>query len=149
MRTIIHEQINALLENDYFLDDLFSVLESAGEVNIEEAGSSRSDAMSVEEIAALPTVKVSENMAWQQKTCAICMEDLHLQEWVTVLPCRHVYHPKCTKQWLLRHRTCPTCRQPIATTKERERQLNRDHQNWVRRIMGVKSQDNRNNNSVL
>ena len=45
-------------------------------------------------------------------TCAICLQDL---EEARRLPCNHVFHFQCLRQWLQRveaNDTCPMCRQP-------------------------------------
>jgi hypothetical protein len=46
-------------------------------------------------------------------TCPCCLEEFEDKDQVWVLPCnrKHVFHPKCIKQWLVQGRhTCPTCR---------------------------------------
>ena len=42
--------------------------------------------------------------------CVICLEDYTVGACVTTLPCTHVFHPKCIKEWLASHKECPVCK---------------------------------------
>merc|ERR1719163_513859 len=57
-------------------------------------------------------VATAEECAAAGGTCAICLQDL---EEARRLPCNHVFHFQCLRQWLQRveaNDTCPMCRQP-------------------------------------
>ena len=41
--------------------------------------------------------------------CPICMEQIKSRQHCTVLPCKHLMHVNCAKQWLMEHCTKPTC----------------------------------------
>jgi E3 ubiquitin-protein ligase RNF115/126 len=45
--------------------------------------------------------------------CTICIDEMHLGDEVTVLPCKHWFHGECVILWLKEHNTCPICRTPI------------------------------------
>ncbi|KUI62693.1 hypothetical protein VP1G_09804 [Cytospora mali] len=45
--------------------------------------------------------------------CTICIDEMHLGDEVTVLPCKHWFHGDCVTLWLKEHNTCPVCRAPI------------------------------------
>ncbi|KUI68551.1 putative RING finger protein P32A8.03c [Cytospora mali] len=45
--------------------------------------------------------------------CTICIDEMHLGDEVTVLPCKHWFHGECVTLWLKEHNTCPVCRAPI------------------------------------
>lgn len=53
--------------------------------------------------------------SYTQPTCAICLDDFEpLATTVRELPCRHVYHPECIDQMLLRHSSlCPVCKAKV------------------------------------
>eukprot|EP00928_Gymnodinium_smaydae_P089703 TRINITY_DN73614_c0_g1_i1.p1 TRINITY_DN73614_c0_g1~~TRINITY_DN73614_c0_g1_i1.p1 ORF type:complete len:206 (-),score=31.27 TRINITY_DN73614_c0_g1_i1:87-704(-) len=45
--------------------------------------------------------------------CAICLENFVADEYVTRLPCKHVFHSDCAMRWLTGHsRCCPLCAHP-------------------------------------
>ena len=54
-----------------------------------------------------PTVK-------QDDTCTICLEDFEAKQECIVLRCKHAFHKKCVKNWLLQNNSCPLCRQPAS-----------------------------------
>ncbi|VDL27381.1 unnamed protein product [Hymenolepis diminuta] len=45
--------------------------------------------------------------------CAICIEIFKPHDLIRSLPCRHMYHRACIDPWLLKHRSCPLCKQNI------------------------------------
>lgn len=47
--------------------------------------------------------------------CTICLEILECMESVIKLPCKHLFHENCLKEWLSNSKTCPVCRSKVAT----------------------------------
>ncbi|KAH8598367.1 hypothetical protein B0O99DRAFT_614961 [Bisporella sp. PMI_857] len=46
-----------------------------------------------------------------QFVCAVCLDELHNEDKVRPLRCRHVFHLACLDEWVLRnHYTCPLCK---------------------------------------
>jgi hypothetical protein len=45
--------------------------------------------------------------------CVVCKEELHAGERVKILPCAHLFHPKCIDQWLAKHAQCPIDRMQL------------------------------------
>ena len=44
-------------------------------------------------------------------TCSICLDDLKINEEVSMLPkCRHTFHQDCLSRWLEQKEMCPLCR---------------------------------------
>ena len=70
---------------------------------------------SADAIAALPTKQVDKSMLDDQgkAECSICMDEVKLNDEVSMLPCKHWFHPACIKAWLNEHDTCPHCREGI------------------------------------
>ncbi|PQE31393.1 RING finger protein [Rutstroemia sp. NJR-2017a WRK4] len=68
-------------------------------------------------IAALPKKKLDEKMLGPEHTgeCSVCMDDVHLNDEVVVLPCNHWFHETCASAWLSEHNTCPICRKGITS----------------------------------
>jgi hypothetical protein len=51
--------------------------------------------------------------------CPICFEMVTTTN-RRVLPCGHVFHGSCVKQWLRDHTTCPMCRANVSRPRARE-----------------------------
>lgn len=65
-------------------------------------------------IEKLEKKKLDREMMGDGKAeCTICIDDMHLGDEVTVLPCKHWFHGECVVLWLKEHNTCPICRAPI------------------------------------
>ena len=64
------------------------------------------------DIAALPKLPVDALMMGVQgdAECAICKENVHLDDEVVMLPCKHWFHGGCIGSWLGVSNTCPCCR---------------------------------------
>lgn len=65
-------------------------------------------------IEKLEKKKLDRQMMGDGKAeCTICIDDMHLGDEATVLPCNHWFHEECVVLWLKEHNTCPICRAPI------------------------------------
>eukprot|EP00924_Labyrinthula_sp_SR-Ha-C_P004625 maker-scaffold_1-snap-gene-6.4-mRNA-1 protein AED:0.00 eAED:0.00 QI:140/1/1/1/1/1/2/159/576 len=46
--------------------------------------------------------------------CVICLSEFNLDDYATVLPCKHIYHKECIEPWLTNKSSlCPICKQSI------------------------------------
>ena len=77
-------------------------------------------------IQSLPTKKVDKEMLGTdgKAECSICMDEVSLDEEITILPCSHWFHGQCVVAWLKEHDTCPQCRKPISSHEQVPRQGN-------------------------
>jgi len=50
--------------------------------------------------------KLEEN----KKECVICMEKFIKNDEIITLPCIHMFHKNCIKNWLDRSNICPICK---------------------------------------
>ena len=46
-------------------------------------------------------------LASNSDVCAVCLEDMDAAR---RLPCGHVFHAQCLREWIPMHAFCPTCR---------------------------------------
>ena len=65
------------------------------------------------QIDKLPDVKYDKNKYSENYQCIICMEEFENNENIKLLPCDHIFHKNCIKQWLLKQKTCPFCKAEI------------------------------------
>ena len=72
------------------------------------------------QIQSLPKKKMDKSMIGSdgKAECSICMDPVELGVEVTVLPCKHWFHPSCISAWLNEHDTCPHCRRGTAQIPE-------------------------------
>ncbi|KAF7846923.1 hypothetical protein BT93_L3570 [Corymbia citriodora subsp. variegata] len=73
---------------------------------------------SKEVVAKLPVITLSEEILVKMgcdAECAICKENLVVNDEMQELPCKHMYHLHCLKPWLDEHNSCPICRYELQT----------------------------------
>ncbi|XP_013618743.1 PREDICTED: uncharacterized protein LOC106325253 [Brassica oleracea var. oleracea] len=79
----------------------------------DESGINGSPPASKRMVDELPDVDVtSEELSIG---CAICKDEIVVEEKVKRLPCRHYYHKECIVPWLGIRNTCPVCRYELPT----------------------------------
>ncbi|XP_058193093.1 NEP1-interacting protein-like 2 isoform X1 [Rhododendron vialii] len=71
--------------------------------------------LSGEHLSKLPChVMLDEVHAVQSICCSICLQDIEVGEIARSLPrCHHTFHLTCVDKWLIRHGSCPVCRQDV------------------------------------
>jgi len=71
--------------------------------------------LSGESLRKLPCFIMSSEMTKRQIThCTICLQDVEVGEITRSLPrCDHTFHLVCVDKWLIRHGSCPICRQAV------------------------------------
>lgn len=52
--------------------------------------------------------------------CAICLGDYEEEEETAVLPCGHMFHAPCVREWFQRSRLCPMCKDDVAVALQRQ-----------------------------
>ena len=65
------------------------------------------------QIDTLPYIKYDKKKYSENYKCIICMEEFVKKEKLKLLPCGHIFHDNCIKQWLLKEKTCPFCKSEI------------------------------------
>ena len=56
----------------------------------------------------LPSSTITEKK--EGNNCIICLSDLEIGDKVTSLPCLHIFHTDCIKNWLQNKNHCPICK---------------------------------------
>ncbi|CAD8055678.1 unnamed protein product [Paramecium primaurelia] len=63
-----------------------------------------------EQIKKIPKRTVYQK---QKDACSICYNDIQKLEKIRELKCKHYYHSKCIKKWLLNEKKCPICQTEV------------------------------------
>ena len=60
----------------------------------------------------LPETKIEDvsKLEQEKKNCVICLEDFKNGDKATILPCIHLFHKNCIKNWLKTQNSCPICK---------------------------------------
>ncbi|VVA11681.1 PREDICTED: E3 ubiquitin-ligase [Prunus dulcis] len=97
-------------------------------------------------VANLPVITITEEVLkklGEEAECAICKENLVVNDKMQELPCKHTFHPPCLKPWLDEHNSCPICRHELQTDdhayeswKEREREAEEDRKGAANAVRG-------------
>jgi hypothetical protein len=66
--------------------------------------------------------QVQSSDVQRETKCSICLEEFTRGESVCELPCKHIFHDACVREWLKREPTCPVCRKEVAPRHERREQ---------------------------
>ncbi|CAA0381083.1 putative transcription factor C2H2 family [Arabidopsis thaliana] len=67
-------------------------------------------------IQDLPVVELAvEELDKGNNVCAVCKDEMLVEEKVRRLPCSHFYHGECIIPWLGIRNTCPVCRYELPT----------------------------------
>jgi hypothetical protein len=45
--------------------------------------------------------------------CIICLNDYKNMDYLSLLPCSHIYHKSCIEEWLRRNNKCPLCKHKV------------------------------------
>ncbi|RDX79773.1 E3 ubiquitin ligase BIG BROTHER-related, partial [Mucuna pruriens] len=74
--------------------------------------------LSTDTIACLPSVnyKIGSDQHGSNDSCVICRMDYEDGESLTVLSCKHLYHPECINNWLKINKVCPVCSTEVSAS---------------------------------
>lgn len=124
--------------------DLETALEESLQGIIEHP--QRAPPASKEVVANLPVIAVTEEVMARlgsETECAVCRENLVVDDKMQELPCKHLFHPLCLKPWLDENNSCPICRHELRTDdhvyesrKEREREEEEDRRGAANAVRG-------------
>ncbi|XWS39595.1 hypothetical protein CRYUN_Cryun18bG0068600 [Craigia yunnanensis] len=83
-----------------------------------EAVGTESRGLSADSIASLPSVtyKAGSSQTGSNDSCVICRVDYEDGDSLTVLSCKHSYHPECINNWLKINKVCPVCSTEVSTS---------------------------------
>ncbi|XP_068639411.1 E3 ubiquitin-protein ligase AIP2-like [Aristolochia californica] len=126
------------------LQDLDSVIEaSLQEIGV---GPKKPPPASKEMVARLPIITITHEI-WvklgRETDCAVCRENLVIDDKMQELPCKLLFHPNCLKPWLDEHNSCPICRHEqqiddhaYESWKKREREAEAERKGATNALQG-------------
>ncbi|KAJ4774857.1 RING/U-box superfamily protein [Rhynchospora pubera] len=87
-------------------------------VALGEVVGTESRGASADTIASLPSVNYkSQNVeAENAEQCVVCRVEFEEDESLSILPCKHMYHPECISKWLQINKACPMCSTEVSTS---------------------------------
>ena len=53
--------------------------------------------------------KLIHNIEIEKNKCIICLNNYKIHDKISYLPCLHLFHSACIKEWLKRSNKCPLC----------------------------------------
>ena len=80
---------------------IFNPMQQRNNINIDEI------------MNLLPSSVLNEKKEGDNNNCIICLADFEIGDNVTSLPCLHVFHTDCIKNWLESKNHCPICKLEI------------------------------------
>ncbi|KAJ4953748.1 hypothetical protein NE237_030580 [Protea cynaroides] len=138
---MLQDLINNMQQN---LQDFESVIESA--LQDVDNVCPRAPPASKEVVAKLPIITITEEILaklGKETKCAVCTEELVLNDEMQELPCKHMFHPPCLKPWLDEHNSCPICRHELQTDdhayeswKEQEKEAEEERKGAANAVRG-------------
>ncbi len=57
--------------------------------------------------------KLIHNIEIEKNKCIICLNNYKIHDKVSYLPCMHLFHCGCIKEWLKRSNKCPLCKNKV------------------------------------
>ena len=72
-----------------------------------------SKGLNAQQFEKLPIKKYKKEKYSENFQCIICMEEFKEKEKIKLLPCGHIFHPNCIKEWLMKQKSCPFCKSEI------------------------------------
>lgn len=86
---------------------------------LSEVVGTESRGLSADGIASLPSVnyKTGSSQNGSNDSCVICRMDYEDGETLTLLSCKHSYHPDCINKWLKINKVCPVCSAEVSTSR--------------------------------
>lgn len=82
-----------------------------------QPGTAKGHATAAATLRSLPKIKVTAyDIEVNESTeCTICLDDLVVGQPALRIPCGHLYHEECVKDWLKKSNECPVCRYELPT----------------------------------
>ena len=107
-----NNRINSDYRNDNNIDDLLLRFEEEDE-NINKGKINpfkEDDAKEIMRYIPTSVIQEEKNKNENNYKCLICLYEFKIGDKVCTLPCLHIFHTECLKDWIMRNTWCPICK---------------------------------------
>ena len=106
------DSFNSMFQNNPLFRNIIDFNSSRNFMDIiDQLQNSNRHPVSEDIISQLPEFDVDvSKLDEEKKTCVICLQDFNNGEKATILPCFHIFHTECIKNWFENENTCPICK---------------------------------------
>ena len=94
------------------INNRFSIRAIFDEMNLNDGNNNRRKATDKELLNNLPETQIEDvsKLDAEKRNCTICLEDFKNKDKALILPCIHLFHKNCIKNWLKKQNNCPICK---------------------------------------
>ena len=71
----------------------------------------------IDKNCVISKIKRTRKLAEDKKKCLICLENFKKGDNIIILPCIHIFHSDCIKNWMKKQLLCPICKNKINNKK--------------------------------
>ena len=111
-RNRLRNQINNDYRSDSNIDDLLLRFEEEDIIDDENKENLFKEEDAKEILRYIPSSVIQEekNKNENNDKCLICLYEFKIGDKVSTLPCLHIFHIDCLKNWIMRNTWCPICK---------------------------------------
>jgi len=111
-RNRLQGQLNSDYRNDDNIDDLLIRFEEEDDINDNKKENLFKEDDAKEILRYIPNSVIQEekNKDENNYKCLICLYEFKIGDKVCTLPCLHIFHIDCLKNWIVRNTWCPICK---------------------------------------
>ena len=111
-RNRLRNRINSDYRNDDNIDDLLLRFEEEDAINNNKKENLFKEDDAKEILRYIPNSIIQEekNKNENNYKCLICLYEFKIGDKVCTLPCLHIFHIDCLKNWIIRNTWCPICK---------------------------------------
>ena len=108
----LRNRINSDYRNDDNIDDLLLRFEEEDNINNNKRDNLFKEEDAKEILRYIPSSIIQEekNKDENNYKCLICLYEFKKGDKVCTLPCLHIFHIDCLKNWIIRNTSCPICK---------------------------------------
>ena len=107
-----NNRINSDYRNDNNIDDLLLRFEEEDDDlnKLKINPFKEEDAKEIMRYIPTSVIKEEKNKNDNNYKCLICLYEFKIGDKVCTLPCLHIFHTECLKDWIMRNTWCPICK---------------------------------------